>query len=84
MAMPTYPVELGLNFGMSLHLHPYFVYAGSEGSDWSGHMLQNVVLALLGPETPKCSISSGSALFAKTKSIYRKRNIIFFWMGLTL
>ena len=31
--MLTYPVELdGQNFALSLHLHPYFVHASSEGS----------------------------------------------------
>ena len=29
----------GLNFGLSLHLHPYIAYAGSEGSDKSVHLL---------------------------------------------
>ena len=28
----------GLNFGPRLHLHPYFVYASSEGSGESAHM----------------------------------------------
>ena len=27
----------GLNFGLSLHLHPYFVYASSKGSGKSAH-----------------------------------------------
>ena len=26
------------SFGLSLHLHPYFVYASSKGSDKSGHL----------------------------------------------
>ena len=29
---------IGLYFGLRLHLHPYFVYASSEGSDESAHM----------------------------------------------
>ena len=28
----------GLNFGLSLYLHPYFMDASSEGSGESGHM----------------------------------------------
>ena len=37
------PVELssearGLNFGLSLHLNPNFLYASSEGSGESEHM----------------------------------------------
>ena len=28
----------GLKFGLSLHLHPYFVYASTEGSGESVHM----------------------------------------------
>ena len=28
----------GLNFVLSLHLHPYFVYASGEGSDETAHM----------------------------------------------
>ena len=27
----------GLNFGLSLHLHPYFVYASSKGSGESAY-----------------------------------------------
>ena len=30
--MLTYPVGLGLKFGLRFHLHPYFVYASSKGS----------------------------------------------------
>ena len=34
--MLTYPAEIGLNLGFSLHLHSYFVYASSEGSgEWA-------------------------------------------------
>ena len=28
----------GLNFGLSLHLHQFFAYASSEGSDESAHI----------------------------------------------
>ena len=28
----------GINFGLVLHLRPYFVYASSEGSGKSAHM----------------------------------------------
>ena len=28
-----------VNFGLSLHLHTYFMYANSQGSGKSGHML---------------------------------------------
>ena len=30
-------VSSGPNFGLSLHLHPYFVYASSEGAGKSAH-----------------------------------------------
>ena len=30
--MLTYPVKLGLNFGPSFHLHPYFMHASRDGS----------------------------------------------------
>ena len=30
----------GLNFGLSLHLHPYFVYASSKSSSESAHFVQ--------------------------------------------
>ena len=30
--------ERSLNFSLSLHLHPYFVYANSEGSGESAHV----------------------------------------------
>ena len=26
-----------VNFGLNLHLHPYFVYVSSQGSDRSAH-----------------------------------------------
>ena len=54
--MLTYPEDSDLNFGQSLHLHPYFVYVSSEGSGESAHfvtfcadspdplMLTNVIL----------------------------------------
>ena len=35
----------GLQFGLSLHLHPYFVYGSSEGSDESAHMPETSLLA---------------------------------------
>ena len=28
----------GLKFGLSLHIHPYFVYETSKGYDKSGHL----------------------------------------------
>ena len=31
-------VANGLNFGLSLHLHPYFVYASREGTGESAHI----------------------------------------------
>ena len=33
----------GLNFCLSLHLHPYFMYASSEGSGGSAHMLPDAI-----------------------------------------
>ena len=35
----VYPEGRGLGFGLSHHLHPYFVFKSSEGSDESGYML---------------------------------------------
>ena len=39
MPMMTSNKTRDLNFGLSLHLHPYFVYAGSQGSGESAHDL---------------------------------------------
>ena len=36
MPMLTYPE--GLRIGVSLHLHPYFVYACNKGSGESAHL----------------------------------------------
>ena len=34
----TYPRKLGLKFGLSFQLDPYFAYASSEGSGAVAHM----------------------------------------------
>ena len=40
MAYDVFSKVRGLNFGLSLHQHPYFVYMSSEGSGESAHMLK--------------------------------------------
>ena len=35
--VPTKAIYRGLNNGLSLHLHPYFVYGSREGSGGSVH-----------------------------------------------
>ena len=37
-ATDVYSVAKGLNLGLSLYLHPYFVYVSREGSGESVHM----------------------------------------------
>ena len=39
-AILTYSAKLykGQNFGLSLHLHPFFMYASGEGSGVSAHI----------------------------------------------
>ena len=44
ISIPTHPVARGLKFGLSLHLHPYFVYASSEGSGKSNDSSEPLLL----------------------------------------
>ena len=38
MYADLYSKAIGLNFDLSLHIHPYFMYASSIGSGKSAHM----------------------------------------------
>ena len=40
---------IGLQFGLRLHLHPYFVYASTKGPHKSGHM-RRLIRAISAPQ----------------------------------
>ena len=47
-----FSIARSLNFGLSLHLHPFFVYASSEGFGESAHIADAISIKILysGPQ----------------------------------
>ena len=61
MSMLTYPIGLrGLNFGLNLYLHLYFVYACSVGCGESAHLrkLAGAFIAKKMRHVPKFNVLS--------------------------
>ena len=53
-------LDLSLNFGLSLHLHPYFEFAGSKGSGESAHLSRHPEQSLLADAISTDISSAGS------------------------